>query len=112
MVVQTIKSSVGRRQRRQVHQVKKGRKGDRKAKKKNGGTASSASSARPKKKLKQSNLDGDMVDSLDVEGFGDLIQVQHPPDVTRVGFQNCGPQRKSQHAKKSQDGAMAVSSGK
>ena len=53
------------------------------------------------------------MESLDVEGFGDLFQVQHPPDVTRVvGFQNCGPQRKSRHAKKLQDGAMAVSSGK
>ena len=49
---------------------------------------------------------------MDVDGFGDLFQVQHPSDVTRVGFQNCGPQRRSRYAKKSQDGAMAVSSGK
>ena len=56
--------------------------------------------------------DGDLLkDKRDVKGFGDLFQVQHPPDVTRVGFQNCGPQHKSRHAKKSQDGAMAVSSG-
>ena len=52
------------------------------------------------------------MESLDVEGFGDLFQAQHPQDYTRIGFQNCGPQRKSRHAKKSQDGAMAVSSGK
>ena len=52
------------------------------------------------------------MESLDVEGFGDLFQVQHPSDVTRVGFQNCGPQHKSRHAKKSQDGAMAVAGGK
>ena len=109
LVVQTIKSSVGRRRRRQVHQVKKGRKGGRKAKKKKGG---SGGSCRPRKKLKQSNLNGDLVETLDVEGFGDLFQVQHPSDVTRVDFQNCGPQRKSRHAKKSQDGAMAVAGGK
>ena len=52
------------------------------------------------------------MESLDVEGFGDLFQAQHPPDVIRVEFQNCGPQRKQRHAKKSQDGAMAVASGK
>ena len=109
LVVQTTKSSVGRQRRRQVHQVKKGRKGGRKAKKKKGG---SGGSCRPRNKLKQSNLNGDLVETLDVEGFGDLFQVQHPSDVTRVGFQNCGPQSKSRHAKKSQDGAMAVAGGK
>ena len=50
----------------------------------------SGGSCRPRKKLKQSNLNGALVESLDVEGFGDLFQVQHPSDVTRVGFQNCG----------------------
>ena len=59
LVVQTIKSSVGRRRRRQVHQVKKGRKGGRKAKKKKGG---SRGSSRPRKKLKQSNLNGELVE--------------------------------------------------
>ena len=93
LVVQTSKSSVGRWRHCQVHQVKKGRKGGRKAKKKKGG---SRGSYRPKKKLKQSNLNGDLVESLDVEGFGDLFQVCLPLGVTRVGFQNYGPQRKSQ----------------
>ena len=109
LVVRTIKSSVGRRQRRHVHQVKKGRKGGRKVKKKKGGFRGSG---RPRKKLKQSNMNGDLVENLDVEGFGDLFQVQHPSDITRVGFQNCGPQSKSRNAKKSQDGAMAVAGGK
>ena len=68
-----------------------------KAKKKGG----SGAPFRPKKKLKQSNLNGALVESLDVEGFGDLFQSQYPQDVTRVGFQNCGPQRKTRHAKKS-----------
>ena len=62
LVVQTSKSSVGRR----VHQVKKGRKGGRKSKKKKGG---SGGSCRPRKKLKQSNLNNVLVESLDVEGF-------------------------------------------
>ena len=97
-VVQTTKSSVGRRRRRQVHKVKKGRKGDKKAKKKNG---RSAGDSGPNKKLKQSNLKGDLVESLDVEGFGDLFQVRHHSNLTRVGFQNCGLQQKSRHAKKS-----------
>ena len=66
LVVQTSKRSVGRQRRRQVHQVKKGRKGGRKARKKKGG---SGVSFRPKKKLKQSNLNGALVESLDVEGF-------------------------------------------
>ena len=85
-VVETIRSSEGRRKRRQGHQVKKGRKGGRKAKKKKSG---------PSVILKQSNLNGSLVEDLDVEGFGDLFQVQQPPDVTRIGFQNCGPQHKS-----------------
>ena len=42
-----------------------------------------------KNNLKKIMLDGDLVESLDVEGFGDLFQVCHPSDVTRVGFQNC-----------------------
>ena len=71
LVVQTIRSSVGHQRRRQVHQVKKGKKGDRKVKKKNGGTRGSL---RPKKKLKQSNLNSDLVESLNVEGFGELFR--------------------------------------
>ena len=72
---------------RQVHNVK-GDKSVRKVKKNKGGTRSSS---RPKKKLEQSNLNGVLVQSLDVEGFGDHFQVHHSSDVTRVGFQNCGP---------------------
>ena len=105
LVVQTSKSSVKHWRRRQVYQVKK----DRKAKKKKGDLEFPTDQ---KKKLKQSNLNGDLVESLDIEGFRDLFQVQHSLDVARIGFQNCGPQHKSQHTKKSQDGAMAVSSGK
>ena len=66
LVVQTSKSSVGRWRQRQVHQVKTGREGGRKAKKKKGG---SGGFCRPKKKLKQSNLNGALVESLDVEEF-------------------------------------------
>ena len=62
--------------------------------------------------MKQLNLNGDLVESLDVEGFGDLFQIRHQLIVNRVGFQNCGPQPKSRHAKKSQDGPMAMSGGK
>ena len=86
--------------------AKKDDKGGRKAKKKKGGTL------RPTKKLKQSNLNGDLVESLDVEEFDNLFQVKCPPDVTQVGFQNCGPQRQSRHNKKSQDGTMAMAGGK
>ena len=72
----------------------------------------SRGSFKPKKKLKQSNLNGDLVEFLDVEGFGDLFHVHRLLDITRVGFQNCGPQPKSRHAKKSQDGSMAMAGGK
>ena len=57
-------------------------------------------------------MNGDLVESLDVEGFRDLFQICHPSDVTCVGFQNCGSQPKSQLAKKSQDGSMAMAGGK
>ena len=57
-------------------------------------------------------MNGDLVESLDVEGFDDLFQVQPSSDVTCVGFQNCGPQRISQHNKKSQDGAITMAGGK
>ena len=53
--------------------AKKGNKGGRKHKKKNGGTRSSS---KPKNKLKQPNLNGDLVETLDVGGFGDIFQVQ------------------------------------
>ena len=68
-----------------VHLVesKKGNKGRRKGKKKKGETRIPL---RPKKKLKQSNLDGIVIESLDVEGFGDHSQLDHPSDVTRVAF--------------------------
>ena len=107
LVVQTNRGSERRQRRRQVHQVKakKGNKGGRKAKKKKGGTRSSLG---PTKKMEQSNLNDDLVESLDVGGFGNLFQVQRTPDVTHVGFQNYGPQRQSWHDKKSQNGAMAM----
>ena len=59
-----------------------------------------------------SNLNGVLVESLDVEEFEGHFQVQHPLDVTCVGFPNCGPQPWQRHNKKSQDGAMAMSGGK
>ena len=57
-------------------------------------------------------MNGDLVESLDVEGFGDFFQVQHPSDVTCVGFQNCGPQPQMRHNKRTQDGAMVMAGGK
>ena len=57
-------------------------------------------------------MNGDLVESLDVEGFGDLFQICHLSDVTHVGFQNFGPQPKTRYAKKSQDGSMAMAGGK
>ena len=88
--------------------AKKGNKGERKCKKEKGGTRSFS---RPKKKLKQSNLIRVLVESLDVEGFGDHFQVQHPSDLTCVSVQNCGPQPHRRHTQKSRDGAMAISGG-
>ena len=57
-------------------------------------------------------MNGALVESLDVEGFGDLFQVCNPADITRVGFQNCGPQPKTRHAKKAQASAMSISGSK
>ena len=51
------------------------------------------------------------MESLDVEGFRDHFQVHRSLDVTRVDIQNCGPQRRSRHDKKSHDGAMAMAGG-
>ena len=52
-----------------------------------------------------------MVESLDVEGFGDHFQVDQTLDVTRVAFQNCGPQPQLRHSKKAYDGATAMNRG-
>ena len=62
---------------------KKGNKSGRKCKKKKGGTRRSS---RPKNKLKQSNLNRVLVESLDVDGFGDYFHAYHPLDVICGGF--------------------------
>ena len=53
-------------------------------------------------------MTGIIVESLDVEGFGDHFQIVHLPDVTRVAFQNYGPQPQYQTNKKAQDVAMVM----
>ena len=49
-----------------------------------------------------------MVESLDVEDFGDCFQVCHPADVTRDYFQNCCSQPQWGYSKKAHDGVMAM----
>ena len=77
-MITTKKRSKGRRRHRFTHLAgaKKGRKNGWKRKNKNGGTRTSQQQQQqqPTKVLKQSNLDGIIVESLDVEGFGDSFQ--------------------------------------
>ena len=67
---------------------------------------------RPTKILKQSNLDGIIVESLDVEGFGDRFELIQSIYFTQVAFQNCGRQPQFQTSKKATDDALAMSAGK
>ena len=62
--------------------------------------------------VKQSNLEGRIVESLDVEGFGDCFQPTQSKGFTRIAFQNSGPQPQFRTSKKSTDGALAMSAGK
>ena len=94
----------GRRRRRGLTLVKtkKGNKGGCKEKQKGGDHSL----------LAQSNLSGDIVASVNVEDFGNVFVCKHPPDVTRVAFQNCGPQPQRKHAHKARSGFAAIVSGK
>ena len=76
------------------------------------GIAETDQRQRPSTLLAQSNLAGNIVESMDVEGFGDILSQRQSKDDTRVGFQNCGehPRLKSHH--KALDGARAMTAGK
>ena len=69
-------------------------------------------SQQPTKVLKQSNLDGIIVKSLDMEGVGDFFEPTQSKDFTQVAFQNCGRQPQFRTSKKATDGALAISAGK
>ena len=62
--------------------------------------------------LKQANLDGLIVETLDVEGFGDCFHPTQSTESTRVAFQNSGPQPQYRTSKKATDGALAMEAGK
>ena len=64
------------------------------------------------KVLKQSNLDGLIVETLDVEGFGDCFHPTQSTEVTRIAFQNSRPQPQYCTSKKATDGALAMEAGK
>ena len=66
----------------------------------------------PTQILKQLNLDGIIVKSLDVERFGECFEPIQSKDFTRVLFQNCGPQLQYRTSKKAMDGSLAMSAGK
>ena len=142
MVNITTKRSEGRCRRHiHLANAKKGRKNGRKRKRKKGSTTNlqqqqqqqeqqqshfqqqqsqqqqqqpqqSQQSQQPTKVLHQSNLDGIIVESLDVEGFGDMFHPIRSPDFTWVAFQNCGRQPQFRTSKKATDGSLAMSAGK
>ena len=62
--------------------------------------------------LAQSNLAGNIVESVDVEAFGDVLDPRQSRDFTRVGFQNCGKQPRFKSDHKSLDVARAMAAGK
>ena len=76
----TKKRSKGRRRRRHTHLAsaknggKNGRKNGRKRKKKNCGTINSQQQQPTTTVLKQANVDGIIVESLNVESFGDRFE--------------------------------------
>ena len=53
-----------------------------------------------------------VVESLNIEGFGDHFQPEYPAIVIRIAFQNCGPQPQWRHGKKVQDVSMVMCIGK
>ena len=52
------------------------------------------------------------MESLDVEGFGDFSHPTQSTEVTRIAFQNSGPQPQYRTSKKATDGALAMEAGK
>lgn len=53
-----------------------------------------------------------MIELLDVEGFGDHFQIEHPSDIIRVVFQNCCHRPQCQHNKKAQDSTTTMNADK
>ena len=112
----TKKSSKGRRRHQHTRQAsasmgrKKGRK--RKKRKTKSGGSTQQQQQQQNKVLKQSNLDGLIVETLDVEGFGDCFHPTQSTEFTRIAFQNSGPQPQFRTSKKATDGALAMEAGK
>ena len=50
--------------------------------------------------------------AVDIKEFWDRFVCEHPLDVTRVAFQNCGPEPKRKHSHKARCGSVAIASGK
>ena len=108
------KRSKGRRQCQHTRQAsacvgkKKGRK-RKKRKTKNGGSPQQQQQQQQQNKvLQQSNLDGLIVETLDVEGFGDCFHPTQSTEVTRIAFQNLGSQPQFCTSKKAADGDLAM----
>ena len=112
----TKKKSKGRRHPHHTHlaSAKEGRKNRRK--RKNSGRMNSQQQQQqqqqPIKILKQSNVDGLIVKSLDMEGFGDHFESMQSKDFTRVAFQNCGRQPQFWISKKVTDSDLVMSTRK
>ena len=109
----TMRRSKGRRHPYPPCECKKGQKERKKKKEKNGGTKQpQQQQQQPTKVLKQSNLDGIIIESLDVEDFGDCFHPSRSKEFTRVAFQNCERQPQFCTSKKAADGSLAISAGK
>ena len=62
--------------------------------------------------LAQSNLAGNIVESVDVEAFRDILDPRQSRNFTRVRFQNCREQPRYKTDHKGLDGSRAMAAGK
>ena len=85
--------------------VKRGNKGGRK---RGGG----AGNKFPPKRKKQQNLHNEIIEEIDCESFGNIISKTTSSSITRVAFQNVGPQPDVKFEDRAKQGAMSFARGK
>ena len=87
--------------------IKRGNKGGRK---RGGGAVNKYSISQ--RKSKQQNLHGEIIKEIDCESFGNIIPKNTSPSLTRVAFQNVGPQPEQKFDRKSRHEAASFAQGK
>ena len=61
--------------------------------------------------LKQTNLNREILESIDVKPFSNVFTTDHSQNTTWVVFQNSGPQPESKYSIKAKQGSSAMSNG-